>query len=60
MHFVKRLEKFNDIMMTNKALYPILNIPLCFVDLAFFIARHDDHHLARMVELKRKFENEKK
>ncbi len=34
------------------ALHPRLRKPMQLIDLAFFVAEHDDHHLARMSHLK--------
>jgi hypothetical protein len=34
------------------ALHPRLNVRIRVLDLAFFIAEHDDHHLARISELR--------
>jgi hypothetical protein len=34
---------------------PRLNQMIRVIDLAFFIAEHDDHHLARINELRRLF-----
>jgi hypothetical protein len=35
------------------ALHPRLNVRIRVIDLVFFIAEHDDHHLAQISELKR-------
>jgi len=37
--------------VAKSALHPRLNKPMRIVDLAFFVAEHDDFHLARMREL---------
>jgi hypothetical protein len=36
-------------------LHPRLNQPMRVVDLLFFVAEHDDYHLARISELIREF-----
>jgi hypothetical protein len=36
-------------------LHPRLNQPMRVIDLILFIAEHDDHHLARITELKQAF-----
>jgi|ERR1041385_5883312 uncharacterized damage-inducible protein DinB len=53
--FVKRLDSYDTAFAQRKALHPRLNQKVRVIDLAFFIAEHDDHHLARISELKRKF-----
>jgi hypothetical protein len=35
--------------------HPRLQQPMRVVDMAFFVAEHDDHHLARMTQLARMF-----
>jgi hypothetical protein len=37
------------------AWHPRLKVRIRVLDLVFFIAEHDDHHLARISELKRLF-----
>lgn len=37
----------------KSSLHPRLNVPMTIVDLAFFDAEHDDHHLVRINEIKR-------
>jgi len=48
MDFVARLDglAFEDLART--ALHPRLQQPMNMVDLCFFVAEHDDHHLARV------------
>jgi uncharacterized damage-inducible protein DinB len=54
--FVQRLESYDDTSIARESLHPRLKQPMRVVDLAFFIAEHDDHHLARITEiLKRSF-----
>lgn len=55
MAFVKRLDSYDEAFVSRTALHPRLNQKIRVIDLAFFIAEHDDHHLARISELKRKF-----
>jgi|GEM_PF-4393916 len=35
----------------HTALHPRLKTPMRIVDLAYFVAEHDDHHLSRIREL---------
>jgi uncharacterized damage-inducible protein DinB len=44
--FVDRLEGLDDETQKCKAMHPRLQIPMRPVDVAFFTAEHDDHHLA--------------
>ena len=55
MEFVGRLDDYDEAFVQRTALHPRLNIRMRVLDLAFFIAEHDDHHLARISELRRLF-----
>jgi hypothetical protein len=55
MAFAQRLDNYDDAFVQRTALHPRLNVKIRVIDLAFFIAEHDDHHLARVSELKRLF-----
>ena len=55
MEFVSRLEAYDEIVGQRTAVHPRLQTKIRVIDLAFFIAEHDDHHLARISELKRLF-----
>lgn len=55
MAFVARLDSYNEEFLSRTALHPRLKTQIRVIDLAFFIAEHDDHHLARISELKRLF-----
>lgn len=48
---VHRLETVDDAVLIRTALHPRLRIPMNLVDHAFFVAEHDDYHLARITEL---------
>jgi hypothetical protein len=48
MNFVKRLEELDEKMVARTAIHPRLNQPMRMIDLAFFTAEHDDHHIAKM------------
>jgi uncharacterized damage-inducible protein DinB len=52
---VSRFERFDIPGAGQSAHHPRLNKPMRVIDLAYFIAEHDDHHLARMTELLRLF-----
>jgi uncharacterized damage-inducible protein DinB len=53
MAFVARLDSYDEALVARTALHPRLNQQIRVIDLVFFIAEHDDHHLARISELKR-------
>ncbi|WP_143305987.1 DinB family protein [Chitinophaga vietnamensis] len=44
--FVNRLLALTDTQLQHSALHPRLRTPMRIVDLAYFVAEHDDHHLA--------------
>jgi uncharacterized damage-inducible protein DinB len=50
---VARLETVGDGDIERSALHPRLERPMRLIDLAFFVAEHDDHHLAEISRLKR-------
>ena len=60
MAFAARLDSYDEAFVTRTALHPRLQQNIRVIDLVFFIAEHDDHHLARISELKRLFEFEGK
>jgi uncharacterized damage-inducible protein DinB len=51
--FVARLDAWDPGLLSRTALHPRLEQPMRVIDMAFFTAEHDDHHLARMTELAR-------
>jgi hypothetical protein len=53
MEFVRRLDAYDEAFVQRTALHPRLKVRIRVIDLIFFIAEHDDHHLARISELKR-------
>ena len=50
---VDRLETVGVDNIERSALHPRLEQPMRIIDLAFFVAEHDDHHLAEISRLKR-------
>lgn len=48
---VDRVEKFQPSLFSHSKLHPRLNQPMRLVDHLYFVAEHDDHHLARMWEM---------
>jgi len=53
MALVARLEQFTTPQLRVTSLHPRLQQPMTIVDHAFFVAEHDDHHLARITDLLR-------
>ena len=51
--FVRRLEALTEDEASASALHPRLNQPMRVIDMALFVAEHDDHHLATITELSR-------
>lgn len=52
---VNRLEAVDDAALTHTAPHPRLRVPMNLVDHVFFVAEHDDYHLARITELLNEF-----
>lgn len=48
---VARFEAFGTVRAAQSAHHPRLNKPMRVIDLAYFIAEHDDHHLASMAAI---------
>jgi uncharacterized damage-inducible protein DinB len=48
---VLRLARMTPQELTAQALHPRLRQPMSAIDLSFFVAEHDDHHLARISEI---------
>ncbi|HJT75312.1 MAG TPA: DinB family protein [Chitinophaga sp.] len=51
--FVNKLLALTDEQLERSALHPRLKTPMRIIDLAYFVAEHDDHHLARAREIAR-------
>ncbi|MFI5171694.1 MAG: DinB family protein [Chitinophagales bacterium] len=49
--FVADLLKFKDDELIKTALHPRIQKQMRVVDMAFFVAEHDDHHIAKMWEI---------
>ena len=52
---VAKLDGLNPQQWSASALHPRLNEPMRIVDLCFFVAEHDDYHLARIRHLIQRF-----
>src|SRR5437868_4597074 len=53
--FIARLENWDRATLERTAIHPRLQQPMRVMDMAFFIAEHDDHHLTKMTKLLGKF-----
>jgi uncharacterized damage-inducible protein DinB len=51
MDFVSRLDAYNEQFVQRVAVHPRLQMKIRVLDLIFFIAEHDDHHLSRISEM---------
>ncbi len=49
--FVTRLESWDPVRLDVAGIHPRLKQPMRVIDLAYFVAEHDDYHLARVQEL---------
>jgi len=52
--FIHLLDHAEEEMITRRAWHPRLQQPMRLLDLAFFVAEHDDHHLATISDLRRR------
>jgi len=53
LHLLDRIDKFQPSLLAQTKLHPRLQQPMRLVDHLYFVAEHDDHHLARIWELTR-------
>jgi uncharacterized damage-inducible protein DinB len=51
MLFVDKLMYLSDEQLNFAALHPRLRTPMRIIDLSYFVAEHDDHHMARIREI---------
>jgi len=56
MQLVERLSALDEAGVERTARHPRLDVPMRVIDMVVFAAEHDDHHLARITELIRTFE----
>jgi uncharacterized damage-inducible protein DinB len=50
---ISMLERIDEPAIFKSALHPRLKTPMRTMDLFLFVAEHDDHHLARITELRK-------
>ncbi len=53
MRFVARLDDMDEATVARSAMHPRLQKPMRVIDLALFVAEHDDHHLASIRQVAR-------
>jgi len=53
---IKKIRSFSNEDIERTALHPRLKTPMQIVDLAYFVAEHDDHHLSQISWLINKLE----
>lgn len=53
--FIRRLDELSEADILRTALHPRLKQPMRLLDHIYFVAEHDDHHLAQITRLKRLF-----
>jgi uncharacterized damage-inducible protein DinB len=51
LRIVQRLERMSPMELSRVALHPRLQQPMSVIDLGFFVAEHDDHHLNTIITL---------
>lgn len=51
MELVKKLQNYDNSMTVKTALHPRLDTPMRLIDSLYFIAEHDDHHLATITNI---------
>ena len=49
--FVAKLRSLKEGDLNKSAIHPRLGTPMKVIDLAWFVAEHDDHHMAQMTSL---------
>jgi len=52
---VEKIARMTPAELSRTALHPRLQQPMTVVDLCFFVAEHDDHHLGTIAELRSTF-----
>lgn len=49
--FINQLEELDDSVLSHVSIHPRLNQPMRPIDMAQFVAEHDDHHINSIIEL---------
>jgi uncharacterized damage-inducible protein DinB len=53
--FISRINNLDSKVLNRKAIHPRLNQPMRPVDMVYFIAEHDDHHIETIKEIIEKY-----
>ncbi len=51
--FIGKLEAMDEAMLLRRSIHPRLQQEITLVDSMWFVAEHDDHHIAKMREIRR-------
>jgi len=51
MQLISKQTTFSNVQLMYSSLHPRLKTPMRIVDLAYFVAEHDDHHIAAIREI---------
>lgn len=51
-HTIRLLESFNKKDLSNSLYHPRLNQPMRIIDLMYFVAEHDEHHLNHILKIR--------
>ncbi len=54
---VNKLENLTEVDLFRSSMHPRLKTPMRLIDLFYFVAEHDDHHLSRITEIDRSLLN---
>lgn len=54
-NFVNRFKELDDEVLTHVSIHPRLDQSMRPVDMAYFVAEHDEHHINSMIDLLKKF-----
>ena len=49
--FINRMEELDDKILSHVSIHPRLNQPMRPIDMAQFVAEHDEHHINSIIEL---------
>jgi uncharacterized damage-inducible protein DinB len=50
-HILDQIYRYDEIFLAKTSLHPRLGQPMRVIDSLFFVAEHDDHHIAKISEL---------
>jgi uncharacterized damage-inducible protein DinB len=53
---LNRIDELDEAVIIRTAVHPRLNKPMRMIDMAFFFAEHDDHHVATILEMAKRIQ----